>query len=201
VECQTSCQRRRLCKRDTLELSGSLTTLAFSGLGTNFLVVLLEGGEILAGLGELALSGGVSRTRGVELAVIKKDMRNRKYSLHALSHIPMQIPVIACGSPNRLAVIVRVREWGERGVGIVCGVLGSPEEGAGDFRQTVSGRRRLPAVGRSGRRQLPRDSGLDRRRFSAQAVNRRHQGRPAALLMVAQGRPSQNGVWILPKTT
>ena len=41
-----SCQRRRECK-------SSLTTLVLSGLGADLLVVLLEGGEILAGLGEL----------------------------------------------------------------------------------------------------------------------------------------------------
>ncbi|EJK61306.1 hypothetical protein THAOC_18237 [Thalassiosira oceanica] len=51
--------------------------------------------------------------------------------------------------------------------------------------QTVSGRRRLPAVGRSGRRQLPRDGGLDRRRFSTGVESMS----PPSARSVVDGRP------------
>merc|ERR1711966_185121 len=43
------------CMRTRLILLALLLTLALSGLGTDLLVVLLEGGKILTGLGELSL--------------------------------------------------------------------------------------------------------------------------------------------------
>ncbi|EJK51427.1 hypothetical protein THAOC_29399, partial [Thalassiosira oceanica] len=97
-----------------------------------------DGGEQCGGEEEEAAYGvgveGVESQEGQEVAPLVL-----RQAEHWKQEVVQGCPI------DRQAVIVRVsRERGEGGVGIICGVLGSPEDGAGDFRRTVSGRRATP---------------------------------------------------------